>query len=243
MAGGQFFTKYPEYAAKSLEMSEKNVTGPAPAELALPSNRIYVGAVMMNRDTYELVDISSRYSAGKALTAQVPKGNWKVMLFFLDPTLQPASEKGGVADYLDATAMDKFISLTYQRVYDHVGEFFGKQIKFSFWDEPAMHPIDGRMWTPSFNDTFQKQFGYSPMKYYPALWYNIGPQTTAARNALVGMARPPLLATKLCREDRSLLRGPRHQSRRSLGSGRDRKSGSGEWRFHQTVRTSGAFPL
>jgi hypothetical protein len=194
MAGGQFYTKYPEYAAKNLQMSERNVAGPASAALELPQDRLYVGAVMMNRDTYELVDISSRYTPGKPLTTQAPKGNWKVMLFYLDPTLVPASEKGGGADYLDATAMDKFISLTYQRVYDHVGEFFGKQIKFSFWDEPAMHPIDGRMWTASFNETYEKQFGYSPMKYYPALWYNIGPQTAAARNALWGW-RAHLLAT------------------------------------------------
>jgi hypothetical protein len=42
------------------------------------------------------------------------------------------------------------------------------------------------MWTPTFNATFQKRYGYSPMKYYPALWYDIGPQTAAARNALWG---------------------------------------------------------
>jgi len=45
--------------------------------------------------------------------------------------------------------MDAFISLSYQKHFDHVGEFFGKEIKFSFWDEPAMHPVDGRMWTGS----------------------------------------------------------------------------------------------
>jgi hypothetical protein len=42
------------------------------------------------------------------------------------------------------------------------------------------------MWTPSYNKNFEKAYGYSPMKYYPALWYNIGPQTAAARNALWG---------------------------------------------------------
>lgn len=193
MVGGQLFTKYPEAAAKSLETAEKNVSGPATAELAVPRG-IYVGAVMMNRETFELVDISSRYAAGKPISAQVPKGNWKVMAFYLDPSIRPASEKGAFVDYLDAPSVDKFISLTYQRVFDHVGEFFGKQIRFSFWDEPAMHPIDGRMWTPSFNATFEKQFGFSPMKYYPALWYDIGPQTAAARNALWGW-RAHLLAT------------------------------------------------
>ena len=198
MVNGQLYAKYPQHVAKSLEMTEKNVTGPAKTELAVPAN-LYVGAVMMNRDTYELVDISSQGTPGKTLVARVPKGNWKVMVFYLDPTIRPASEKGAFVDYLDSTAMDAFISISYQKIFDHVGEFFGKEIKFSFWDEPAMHPIDGRMWTPSFNANFQKQYGFSPMKYYPALWYDIGPQTAAARNALFGF-RAHLFATNFVKK-------------------------------------------
>jgi hypothetical protein len=193
MVDGQLYAKYPQHVAKSLEMAEKNVTGPARAELAIPGN-LYVGAVMMNRDTFELVDISSRGGAGKPLGVQVPKGNWKMMAFYLDASIRPASQKGAFVDYLDPAAMDAFISMSYQKHFDHIGEFFGKEIKFSFWDEPAMHPMDGRMWTGSFNQGFEKKYGFSPMKYYPALWYDIGPDTAAARNALFGY-RAYLFAT------------------------------------------------
>jgi hypothetical protein len=49
------------------------------------------------------------------------------------------------------------------------------------------HPeFKGRLWTAGFNAAFEKKFGFSPMKYYPALFYDIGPQTAAARNALFG---------------------------------------------------------
>jgi hypothetical protein len=48
-----------------------------------------------------------------------------------------------------------------------------------------MHHQD-RMWTAGFNAAFQKKYGFSPMKYYPALWHDIGPETAAARNALFG---------------------------------------------------------
>jgi len=198
MVDGQLYAKYPQYVAKSLEMVERNVTGPAQTELAVPGN-LYVGAVMMNRDTFDLVDISSRGGAGRPLVTQVPKGNWKVMAFYLDATIRPASQKGAYVDYLDSTAMDAFISLTYQKHFDHIGEFFGKVIKFSFWDEPAMHPVDGRMWTGSFNQGFEKQYGFSPMKYYPALWYDIGPDTAAARNALFGY-RAHLFATNFVKK-------------------------------------------
>jgi len=59
MVDGQLYAKYPQHIAKSLEMAETNVTGPGKAELNIPGN-LYIGAVMMNRDTFELVDISSR---------------------------------------------------------------------------------------------------------------------------------------------------------------------------------------
>jgi hypothetical protein len=195
---GQFYAKYPQYTAKSLEMAERNVAGPARVEVPVPGN-LYAGAVMMNRDTFELVDISSRRASGQPLVAEVPKGNWKVMAFYLNDAIRPASQKGGFADYLDSKAMDAFVSLSYQKMYDHLGDFFGKEIKFTFWDEPAMHPVDGRMWTPSFNQAFQAKYGFSPMKYYPALWYDIGPQTAAARNALFGF-RAELFATNFVKK-------------------------------------------
>jgi hypothetical protein len=197
MVNGQLYAKYPQHVAKSLEMAEKNVTGPGKAEMPVPAN-LYVGAVMMNRDTFELVDISAKGTPGKTLVTQVPTGNWKVMVFYLDPTIRPASEKGAFVDYLDSTAMDAFVSMSYQKIYDHVGEFFGKEIKFSFWDEPAMHPIE-RMWTPAFNRNFEKQYGFSPMKYYPALWYDIGAETAAARNALFGF-RAHLFSTNFVKK-------------------------------------------
>ena len=78
-------------------------------------------------------------------------------------------------DYLDPKAMTAYISLTYDRYNQYLGKYFGTLITQTFYDEPSMHHAD-RMWTPGFNAAFQKRYGYSPMKYYPALWYDIGPQ-------------------------------------------------------------------
>ena len=174
---GQLYSKYPQHAAKNLDMTEKDVTGPARAELAIPTG-IYIGSVMMNRDTFELVDVSDRRTQDR-LVCQVPKGNWKVMAFYL------TEGRARIVDYLDETAMNVFISMTYQKYQENLGSYFGNLITQTFYDEPSMHHAD-RMWTPAFNANFQKQFGYSPMKYYPALWYDIGPQTAAARVALFG---------------------------------------------------------
>jgi len=50
------------------------------------------------------------------------------------------------------------------------------------------------MWTGRFNEKFKVKYGFDPMPYYPALWYDIGPETQAARNYLFGF-RSELYAT------------------------------------------------
>ena len=185
IAGGLFYSKYPELAAKSLELVETNAVGPGRVELAVPEGA-YVGAVMMNRDTHERRDVSDRKTDKNALACQVPEGNWKIMAFYLNDAFRPASQKGGFVDYLDREAVAKYIALNFDSYYAHLKEFFGPVIKRTMYDEPAMHLMDGRMWTPKFNQEFAKKFGYSPMTNYPALWYDIGPDTAAARNALFG---------------------------------------------------------
>jgi hypothetical protein len=187
MAGGLLYTRYPESAAKSLEVVEKNVTGPAAVTLEIPiPTGIYTGAVMMNRATFERVEVSAAKPAGGKIAFQVPKGEWKAMLFYLDPTFRPESNKGGFVDYLDAAAVVKFINITFDAYYSHLKEFFGDPIQMTFYDEPCMHMSNGRMWTAGFNEAFRRKYGFSPMKYYPAMWYDIGPETAAARNALFG---------------------------------------------------------
>lgn len=188
IAGGQFYSRYPELAEKSIELAEKNVAGPAKAELEIPAGP-YLGAVMMNLDTRARVDVSTRRttSAGRSVLAcDVPAGRWKLMAFTLDGTFRPASQKGGSVDYLDREAVQKYIAINFQPYYDHLKDYFGTVIKQTFYDEPSMHMPDGRLWTPHFNEEFQKKYGVSPMTLYPALWYDIGPETAAARNALFG---------------------------------------------------------
>jgi len=175
--GGQMPANHPEYVAKNLNMAEKDVSGPASVEVAVPEG-IFMGAVMMNRDTFELVDVSGSKQQNRVV-CQAPAGNWKLMAFYL------TQGRARVVDYLDEKAMSVFISMTYEKYQQNFGGEFGKLITQTFYDEPSMHHAD-RMWTPEFNANFQKRYGYSPMKYYPALWYEIGPQTAAARNALFG---------------------------------------------------------
>jgi len=185
IVAGQFYSKYPQDCEKSLEKVEKNAIGPSVVKLTLPEG-IYIGAVMMNTDNFKRIDISKQ-KAGKTVTAKLPKGNWKVMAFYLNSQFRPQSQKGGAVDYLSKDAVAKYIHMNFDPYYDHLKEFFGTEIKRTFYDEPSMHLVDGRMWTASFNSEFQQKYHYSPMTLYPALWYDIGKETAAARNAMFGL--------------------------------------------------------
>ena len=115
MAGGLFYSKYPELAGKSLELAEKNVTGPSKTQMAVPDGA-YVGAVMMNLDTQRRIDISDMKTDKSALEVQVPEGNWKIMVFYLNSAFRPASQKGGAVDYLDREAVGKYIAPEFRSV-------------------------------------------------------------------------------------------------------------------------------
>ena len=89
-------------------------------------------------------------------------------------------------DYLDPDAIKAYININYQPHYDNLKQYFGSVLKITQYDEPAMHSANGKGWTPHFNEGFEKLYGFNPMKYYPALWYDIGPHTAAIRVALWG---------------------------------------------------------
>ena len=186
IAGGVLYSRYPQYAAKSLEKVERDVTGPTRVELQIPDG-IPAGAVLMNLDDHQLLDVSRQVEAGRTLKCKVPAGRWKAMAFYLNPKASLGQGvKSGYVDYLDPEAVRAYISLSYQPHFDHLKQYFGSVLKITHYDEPAMHVAGGRMWTPGFAASFQKEHGFSPVKYYPALWYDIGPETVAVRNALWG---------------------------------------------------------
>ena len=180
---GLFYSKYPDDCSKTLEMLEEDASGGQTVTLQMPEDGIYIGAVAMNLGSFERVDISSQMK-NNTLTYKTGRGSWKVMLFYLNKAFKPRSNKGGFVDYLDKEAVAKYIEMNFEPYYQHLKEFFGTVIRRTFYDEPTMMLNDGRMWTAGFNKGFEERYGYNPMALYPALWYNIGPETASARNAL-----------------------------------------------------------
>ena len=206
-AGGLLAQRRPDARSKRLDMAAYDLNGPVEFSRELPVGTL-MGAVAMEAASKERQNLTSLVQ-GRKLTWQVPAGQWKVMFFTC------VTDGGdGLVDYLSADAVREFIGLTYQAYYDKFPAHFGSTIDSAFYDEPAFYHVQGgRAWTERFNELFQAEHHADPVLLYPALWFDIGPDTAAARNALFGF-RAELYATSFvktindwCRTHRLQLTG------------------------------------
>ncbi|MEM6378532.1 MAG: glycosyl hydrolase, partial [Bacteroidota bacterium] len=188
MAGGKLGELYPEHTMKRLDKIEKEVTGPVLLSEELPEGKL-LSAVAMNLTTQERIELSA-FVDGDQINWNVPRGEWKIMYF---PMVVDSYHKAfPVVDYLDSTAVRHMINLTYDVYEEHFGDYFGNTIKMTFFDDIGFwrHP---RTWTGLFNEKFETLYGYDPRPWYPALWYDIGPETESVRHAFFN-TRAELLA-------------------------------------------------
>lgn len=173
-----FQQKYPDLTLKRLDKHEQTVAGPSVYEATIPSGTL-MSIVAMNTATLERIHLTGAADS-RSLRWDVPQGTWKIMIFVCVTDGYPC------CDYLDPEAADRFIEMTHQAYYDRFEDHFGTTIDSTFYDEPTLYRGEGRTWTDRFNERFEKRHGFDPRPYYPALWYDIGPDTQAARNCLFG---------------------------------------------------------
>ena len=175
-----FKNNHPDHTIKRLDKTEYSATGGSVFTRSLALKGKLMSLVGWNRQTKEIVNLRDSLSDG-TLHWQVPEGTWKVMLF------QCVVDGDPNVDYLSREAVNLFIHDTHEAYYSHFGSDFGSTIASTFFDEPTMYRASGRMWTNDFNEQFEERYGISPETFYPALWYDIGPQTAAVRNLLFGL--------------------------------------------------------
>jgi len=174
----RFMNKHPDATIKRLDKWEELISGPKSYSKSVPSGTL-MSIVAMDTLSKTRIDLTNSVQNGN-LTWNVPAGVWRIMIFVCVKDGDPN------VDYLDPDATDKFIEMVHQVYYDRFKEFFGTTIDGVFFDEPTMYRAAGRIWTPKYNEKFQAAYGFNPSEYYPALWYDIGPETQAARNFLFG---------------------------------------------------------
>ena len=175
----RFFNRFPSLTMKRLDKIEAEATGGETFITPQDKTGVLMAVVAMNTETKERIDLSDRITE-ETIVWKVPEGRWKIMQFVCVKDNDPNM------DYLSKEAAKAYVSMTHDAYYERMPELFGTTITSTFFDEPTLYRAQARCWTPTFNEEFQKQFGFSPTLYYPALWYDIGAETQAARNALFG---------------------------------------------------------
>jgi hypothetical protein len=174
----RFSLKYPDQTIKRLDKIETEIKGPALYMNKIPEGTL-MGVVAMENSTKQRINLS-KMVVKREIKWDVPQGNWKIMVFLCVKDGDP------ILDYLNPEAAQNFIKMTHEAYYSHFKEYFGTVISGTFFDEPTMYRANGRMWTENYNVAFEKRYGFSPVLLYPALWYDIGPETQSARNYLFG---------------------------------------------------------
>ena len=188
MAGGKMEKLHPDLCRKRLDKIERQVTGPGRVDESVPENAL-MSIVAMNTGNLERVDLRSFIEDGR-LQWTVPPGTWKLMYFTLVTDVN--YKKYLIADPLDTLAVRKMIEYTYDAYYDRFSSYFGNTIKMTFFDDVGFWRYP-RTWTGAFNDKFRELNGFDPEPWYPALWYDIGPETEAIRYKFF-LTRAELLA-------------------------------------------------
>ena len=173
----RFLNRYPSLAMKRLDKIEEEVDGGTVYHKPASAAGKLMAVVAMDTATKERIDLTDKITEG-VIVWKVPEGRWKIMQFVCvndgDPNM----------DYLSKDAARAYVTMTHEQYYKRFPQYFGTTITETFFDEPTLYRAKGRVWTPSFNDEYRARYGSSPALYYPALWYDIGPETEAARNAL-----------------------------------------------------------
>lgn len=119
----------------------------------------------MNINMYEMIDLRDHIRDGK-VTWEVPPGA-AGHVFRCRYNVRPQ------VDYMDTTAVRKFIRMNYDEYGKRYGKYMGNTVKRVFYDDIGFNGME-KTWTPAITEIFEKSYGKNAALYYPALFYDIG---------------------------------------------------------------------
>ena len=180
-AGGRLQKAYPQYTRKYLTKEEHLVQGNRQISLDCPvdERNQLIAASAMNTKTLEVLDLKPWLNGSKLEWNALP-GEWRVMFFRCGQN--DSGTHSNLVDYMQPEAVSKVIEMTYDEYGKRFGDYFGKTITKTFFDDVGFVHQENT-WTPAITKLFEKKYGKDPALYYPALYYDIGPETGPARVA------------------------------------------------------------
>jgi hypothetical protein len=191
-AGGSWVE--PEWASKSLFVSETEVQGPGKVTVALPFPKFPpdcprrdsltpvfykdIAVVAVPKvdakeiaDLNQIVDLTARYSEGQ-LQWQVPDGQWTVLRFVCSNNGQrlivPSPNSNGLfIDFFDPEATRRHLQYFMNRL--GVTPENSAEGGLAYFEFDSMELAEGIPWTDKFASIFKERRGYEIQKYLPIL--------------------------------------------------------------------------
>lgn len=167
--GGGFTAAYPQYRAKRLSMIEYMCSVGERVNRPLRSGCTLMSLCAYEVDTGETLDLREYVQEGRIIW-DVPDGNWNLLQFVCED-----DDRSDCVDYLSYEASLAFLSYTYKRL---LGEGSSDALAMTVSTGIAFQTDNRRQWSPDFNSVFKKEYGFDPEPLYPALFLDIGPDTT-----------------------------------------------------------------
>lgn len=176
-AGG-IVTKNPRYSARFLRFTTRKSKD---EPITDPDGKLLKGKLLLGR--YHVCTCGNKLISYKRLSDE--EGSAGIQWYAYLETEPPRSFLNNTpyVDTLNKEAIDYFAEITYRTYQENVGEFFGREIKSIFTDEPQFHRFkhhefllpfqsECRPLTDDFDNTFVSTYGYSLLDRLPELFWN-----------------------------------------------------------------------
>ncbi|MCF7734197.1 MAG: hypothetical protein K9N23_21110, partial [Akkermansiaceae bacterium] len=124
---------------------------------------------------------------GSSLAWDVPPGQWRLMVFWLEFTEQRCSAQNDepapmVIDHMNRGAVQRYCEHLGGVIEQAVGGDFTNTVDSFFCDSFEFWPLSNALlWSDDTLAGFERHAGYDLTKYLPALWFDIGSETPRVR--------------------------------------------------------------
>lgn len=138
-----------------------------------------LSVVAYAEETCEIIDLRPFVRDGK-IQWNAPDGNWVVREYFAAED----TEREG-ANYLSYDASYRYLSAVFTLFQPVFVPYLGTTLTVLAYSGIGFNGKNRRSWDPSFNELFEKRFGFDPAPVYPALFGYIGKKTDHIKTLLM----------------------------------------------------------
>lgn len=140
------------------------------------------------------------------LSYTVPDGNWTVEEYLCTDEPQHGEPPANTCNILSFESSMDFLKSLFAHLGEGVHKAMGSTVTHFFVSDICFHAPNRRNWDDSFNQVFEKRFGFDPAPYYPALYHFIGERDPHVKSLFMAcraeMLRSGLLAALKAMADR-----------------------------------------